>query len=146
MIQSPFLSLLPRLPRNCWLRCYLSFLRQNKVIDLRSLAWTLSRRSAFSFRTAISASSVGTLCRRLEEAFEDKTSAKSRAGTHPRIKDVESLAYSQVKGLVGRLWAGKFVLASPFVDAIIDQLENFLAELPEAGRPSWSLKKELLGS
>ncbi|KAL9109110.1 MAG: hypothetical protein Q9227_006201 [Pyrenula ochraceoflavens] len=126
------------------LRNHVDFLADNKDIDLRALAWTLSRRSDFGFRASFSAGTVEDLCGKLEAALEAKRADNVSIGTRPVTKGRGIFGVFTGQGAQ---WAGmgrELILTSPFVESIVDQLEQSLADLPATDRPAWSLKKEML--
>ncbi|KUI61972.1 Polyketide synthase-nonribosomal peptide synthetase [Cytospora mali] len=125
------------------LNAYLSFLKENPDFDARSLSWTLSKRSAFNFRATFAAPSIealiSTIEARLEECKEKKEPVSTRANAKTS-RDILGVFTGQ-----GAQWAtmGRDLVTSSFAaEAIIDQLEQSLAELPDA--PEWSLKAEIL--
>lgn len=87
-----------------------------------------------------------TLYSKLEEALENKSSAQAQVGIRSTKKGRGILGVFTGQGAQWAAMGRALVLASPFVEAVIDQLENSLAGLPEVDRPSWSLRKELLAS
>ncbi|KKA18098.1 Hybrid NRPS/PKS protein 1, partial [Rasamsonia emersonii CBS 393.64] len=127
------------------LNAYLPFLAANPDIDMRSLAWTLARRSAFPIRISFPAvQSAADLRAKIEAKLEEKQSGP--IGTRAITKTKGILGVFTGQGAQWPAMGRALITTSPVAEAIIDQLEQSLAELPEADRPSWSLKKELLAS
>jgi len=126
------------------LNTYLAFLRKNEDVDLKAMSWTLSKRSAFNFRVALSGVTSDAIASKIEAKLEAKSSANTAIGVRA-VKDGQGIL--GVFTGQGAQWAGmarELILGSPFVEAIIDELEESLATLPAAHRPDWSLKKEML--
>jgi hybrid polyketide synthase/nonribosomal peptide synthetase ACE1 len=125
------------------LNAYLSFIKENPDFDARTLSWSLSKRTAFNFRTAFAAPSIDSLAStieaRLAESKEKKDPVATRANTKTSRK-ILGVFTGQ-----GAQWAtmGRDLVTSSFAaECIIDKLEQSLSELPDA--PEWSLKAELL--
>lgn len=127
------------------LNTYLSFLGENEDVDLKAMAWTLSRRSAFAYRTAVSATTAESLRTKLEAKLEAKKNANTAIGIR-QIKECRSiLGVFTGQGAQWPAMAGELILSSPYVSSIIDSLEQSLATLPkESDRPTWSLRAEML--
>lgn len=126
------------------LNSYLAFLRKNPEVDLKAMAWTLSRRSAFNFRTTVSAVTLETLTSKIESKLEAKTSGNTPIGVR-QLKDGQGiLGVFTGQGAQWAAMARELILSSSFVEDIIDELESSLAELPTADRPTFSLKAEML--
>lgn len=126
------------------MKTYINFLAENKETDMNAMAWTLSQRSNFIIRAAVSALTSESLSEKLEALLEAKKSNNTAIGTRA-IKDNRSIL--GVFTGQGAQWAGmgrELILASSFVENIVDELEQSLAELPESDRPVWSLKTEML--
>lgn len=132
------------------LASYSSFLKSNKAINLRNLAWTLfSRRSLHPIRAAFSASTVEDLWTKIDNKLEEsRKNSDSSLGI--RSIRVANSTQERVLGLFtgqGAQWAGmgrELILTLESVRLTIEELENGLAKLPPLDRPSWSLKEELL--
>ncbi|ORY13581.1 hypothetical protein BCR34DRAFT_599754 [Clohesyomyces aquaticus] len=127
------------------LNSYLNFLEGNPDFDLGTLSWSLFRRTAFNFRIAFSASSAKSLVSQIAVALEKAETKKDSLGNRANPK-----APREIFGVFtgqGAQWAtmGKqLILTSHLAEAVIDDLEESLAALPD--RPDWSLKAEMLAS
>lgn len=127
------------------LNAYLPFLAANPNIDMRSLAWTLARRSAFPIRISFpGVQTADALRAKIEAKLEEKQSGP--IGTRAITKTRGILGVFTGQGAQWPAMGRSLITTSPVAEAIIDQLEQSLADLPEADRPDWSLKKELLAS
>ena len=125
------------------LSAYLSFLNENPDFDARTLSWSLSKRTAFNFRAAFAAPSVESLASTIEAKL-----AESKEKKEPIAIRANAKTSRKILGIFtgqGAQWAtmGRDLVTSSFAaEAIVDKLEQSLAELPDA--PEWSLKAELL--
>ncbi|KAH8656641.1 putative polyketide synthase [Tricladium varicosporioides] len=126
------------------MRALISFLGDNKDIDLARMAWTMSQRSNFTIRTALSALSTESLVEKLEAKLEAKKSNNTPVGVRAAKDSRAILGVFTGQGAQWAAMARELILASSFVEKIVDDLEQSLAELPESDRPTWSLKKEML--
>ncbi|RHZ44089.1 uncharacterized protein CDV56_101092 [Aspergillus thermomutatus] len=125
-------------------------LHQNPDIDLRNLAWTLyARRSLWPIRASCFGASASAL-----EAELMLSAEKIRNGKQsPAVKAFPiSRSKPRVLGVFtgqGAQWpamARELIRASPWLEQRVDDLERALSRLPEADRPTWSLKEEMLSS
>ena len=123
-----------------------TYLKANRSVDLRNLAWTLSnRRSKFAVRWTFSAMTMEDLCAKMDaklEAMKEKSATATPAPLLPTPARILGVFTGQ-----GAQWASmgrELILASEHVRKAIDSLEATLARLPVEDRPSWSLKEELL--
>lgn len=126
------------------LKDVINFLDETPSVNLTDLAFTLStRRSIFPYRAAYPGLSAQDLRQRIEASIaqpDGASTAITRASSNP----------VQILGIFtgqGAQWAGmgkELIQDSPFVQARLAYLEAVLATLPQADRPSWSLKAEIL--
>lgn len=125
------------------LNAYLSFLKEYPDFDARTLSWSLSKRTAFNFRATFAAPSLEALDSTIEARLEESREKKEPVATRANAKTSRTIL--GVFTGQGAQWAtmGRDLVTSSFAaEAIIDKLEQSLAELPDA--PEWSLKAELL--
>ncbi|KAI1102905.1 putative polyketide synthase [Jackrogersella minutella] len=124
---------------------YLEFLENadESDINLRDLAWTLSRRSAFSLRTYCSALTIDTLRAKLTAKLEAKKSDNKALGVRPAHKTKSILGVFTGQGAQWPRMGYKLIESSPFAASRLQVLEDSLNSLPEGDRPEWSLKEEL---
>lgn len=124
---------------------YLSYLEEldEESTNLRDLAWTLSRRSAFSIRTSFSAPTLDALRNKLRVALDAKKNDGTSLGVRPSHKAHTILGVFTGQGAQWPRMGYKLVESSPFAASIIESLDESLQELPEQDRPAWSLKDEL---
>lgn len=125
------------------LNAYLLFIKENPDFDARTLSWSLSKRTAFNFRVSFSAPSTESLASTIEARLAESKEKKEPVATRANAKTSRKIL--GVFTGQGAQWAtmGRDLVTSSFAaEAIIDKLEESLAELPDA--PEWSLKAELL--
>ncbi|KAI0839672.1 putative polyketide synthase [Hypoxylon sp. FL0890] len=124
---------------------YLEFLENadESDVNLRDLAWTLSRRSAFSLRTYCSALTIETLRNKLAAKLEAKKTDNKALGVRPAHKTKTILGVFTGQGAQWPRMGYKLIESSPFAAARLQELEDALNSLPEGDRPEWSLKEEL---
>lgn len=118
---------------------FLDYISENDEVDLNRLAWTLhDRRSTFTYRSSVVGQSREDLIAKLQKAVDDQNSVRGSSAK----KNLLGVFSGQ-----GAQWAtmGRDIIASSkFAENIIDQLEHSLNTLPEADRPSWSLKGQMM--
>lgn len=125
------------------LNAYLSFLKENPDFDARTLSWSLSKRTAFNFRASFAAPSTESLASIIEARLAESKEKKEPVATRANAKTSRKIL--GVFTGQGAQWAtmGRDLVTSSFAaEAMVDKLEQSLAELPDA--PEWSLKAELL--
>lgn len=115
------------------------YLKNNPMINLHNLAWTLhSRRSVFPIRVALSGTTSDELQKNIQTAIERKDwNRPSNASS--QIFGVFTGQGAQWPGMCGRL-----VLQSKYAQNRIEYLDSVLASLPLEDRPPWLIKDELL--
>lgn len=118
--------------------------RNGSNIEMRDLALTLhSRRSRHKFGTAIAAGTIQDLCNKLEERSQKAASdTEQRIGV--RSQNQKILGVFTGQGAQSARMAATLIEESHYCQQIIERLDMRLSTLPEADRPSWSLKQELL--
>lgn len=130
------------------LAAYLEFLTANENVNLRDLAWTLqSRRSTLAYRKAITGSTLEAIKIKLAAELEDDKSGKKNLNT--RFSNVQAPRVLGVFTGQGAQWprmGAGLLESSSFVQERISELDDSLASLPPADRPSWSLREEILAS
>ncbi|KAK6065016.1 lovastatin nonaketide synthase [Seiridium cupressi] len=107
---------------------YLSFLDSipegdGNTTNLRDLAWTQSRRSAFALRSYCSALDLDSLRSKLTAKLEAKKN------------DDKPLGWARM--------GYRLIETSPFAARLLQHLDNSLQSLAEQDRPAWPLKEEL---
>lgn len=114
--------------------------------NMRDLAYTLQdRRSIFSFRTTLSALTASELCKRISLKLEsskenDRSAIGVRALPKPN-KKILGIFTGQ-----GAQWMGmgkELITHLPYAQEILHQLQQNLDTLPDADKPSWSLRDQL---
>ncbi|KAJ5281819.1 polyketide synthase [Penicillium angulare] len=124
---------------------YLAFLDEVDVenTNIRDLAWTLSRRSAFPIRVPVSALTLDTLRSKLNAAMEAKKSDGTALGVRPSHKATKILGVFTGQGAQWARMGYKLIETSPFAESLIKALDETLQALPEQDRPDWTLQGEL---
>jgi acyl transferase domain-containing protein len=118
--------------------------------DASSLAYTLRKhRSVFPYRASFSSSTIEDLKTDIQTSLEDATStfgirAQARSGTDSNTPKILGVFTGQ--GAQYPRMGASLIEESPLAAQIVETLESYLSQLPEADRPSWSLKSELLAS
>ncbi|RHZ43317.1 uncharacterized protein CDV56_101073, partial [Aspergillus thermomutatus] len=122
------------------------FLSQKPRTNLGDFAWTLQeRRSTLAYRKSVAASSLDDLIAQLDALLGEGNDAKSDFKTRYMSKPT-----ARILGVFtgqGAQWPrmGAMLLEqSSLVSEYIKQLDNSLAALPPADRPSWTIRDELL--
>ncbi|KAK2873742.1 putative PKS/NRPS-like protein biosynthetic cluster [Arthroderma sp. PD_2] len=130
------------------LTSYINYLKANKDVDLRSLAYSLQhRRSALPFRAVIYANDVDQLVTRLGEKLK-QYEGQNNSGLATRA--LANKGSGRILGVFtgqGAQWAcmgRSLIRSSGHIRQIIKELELSLASLPAEDRPTWSLTEELL--
>ncbi|KAI1506098.1 AMP-binding enzyme [Biscogniauxia marginata] len=134
-----------------YLSSFLSYVEAGKdTLRLRDIAYTLhTRRSRLPFATALAAPDATVLIAKLQEKLE-----AGRSGTpigvwaQPGRDQQDGKRVPFILGVFtgqGAQWArmGADLLSCPAASDIVSTLEERLARLPSAHRPSWSLREEM---
>lgn len=128
-----------------YVKHYVDYLGEKPPIGMASLAWTLFKnKSALPIRLATAAPTAAALEAALVDILSqeigDPSSPISRVTAHPgRLVGVFTGQGAQWPTM-GR----QLVMRSKVAETTLDRLESALACLPEAYRPTWSLKAQLL--
>lgn len=126
------------------LSAYDAFLAANPATNVHDLAWTLrERRSTFAYRTPFVAHSVDDLRSKIRDHLSGSSSSVVRARPAWERGATKVLGIFNGQGAQYARMGAELIEKSSAARAIVDQLESFLAELPEEARPTWSLKAEL---
>lgn len=127
------------------LQAHLDYLKTNPV-NMRDLAWTLQqRRSTFSHKIAFSAPDVESLIQKIElrlEEYENKSDANigvRSSSTPPKVLGVFTGQGAQWPAMGAEL-----IRSSEFVRRRFQELDQALATLPAADRPTWKIADQLL--
>jgi len=126
---------------------YLGFLNtaleEERPIDLGDLAWTLSRRSAFSLRAHVSATSVESLRDKLTTMLEGKKNDGKTLGVRPSHKTQSIFGVFTGQGAQWPRMGHLLHETSHFAAKLFQELDEALQTLPEGDRPSWHIQDEL---
>lgn len=129
------------------LETYAQYLSANTSVNEQDLAWNLgTRRSVLPYRLAICSGSVKELSnginevlKKIDESGESIKKVLPASSARPRILGVFTGQGAQYPRM-----AAELIETSPFANKVIETLEAYLDELPQADRPTWSLKSEIL--
>lgn len=123
-------------------------LADHPPFDTHRLAYTMrQRRSVFSHRIAYAAASLEDLSAKILSSLGDKnipigvTAKRSGEGGLSRILGIFTGQGAQYSRMGATL-----IEESSLASTIIGDLELHLSELPDADRPTWSLRSELVAS
>lgn len=126
------------------LSAYAAFLAANTGINVHDLAWTLrQRRSSLTYRASFVANSVGDLRSAIDDYLNGSSSPVVRARPAWKRGTTKILGIFNGQGVQYARMGSELVEKSSVARKIIEQLESYLADLPDADRPTWSLKTEL---
>lgn len=129
------------------LSAYHAYLDSNPAINIHDLAWTLrERRSTFAYRKAFMASSITELHSQIHDYLKGSSGPVIRARPAWERGAAKVLGIFNGQGAQYARMGAELIEKSSAARTIVDQLESYLAELPEEDRPSWSLKAELRAS
>ncbi|KAI1456609.1 polyketide synthase [Annulohypoxylon moriforme] len=130
------------------LQAFATYLVDHTSCSAHDLNYTLSqRRSAFLHRVAYPSSSLDDLRTQILSSLEDQDAligakaTKSTNGSPPKILGIFTGQGAQYPRMGESL-----INNSPTASRIIEDLESHLLALPDADRPTWSLRSELLAS
>ena len=120
------------------LESYSAFLA-TEDIDLRRLAYTLScRRSPFPYKAAFVACGKDELASKIAGYLAD-----NKKPTHSVAKTPSILGVFTGQGAQWPQMGLQLIHSFPLARGIIEQLDDFLATLPAADRPAWTILAEL---
>lgn len=120
----------------------------NDDINLSDLAFTLhARRSQLAVKASFAASCIAELKTKIDEKIAE---AKANASKPIGVRANSKLAAPGILGVFtgqGAQWismGAHLIRSSAFVSKIVADLEDSLNTLPEADRPEWSLREQML--
>ncbi|KAF3765311.1 hypothetical protein M406DRAFT_256096 [Cryphonectria parasitica EP155] len=129
------------------LSAYADFLEKDPSINVRDLAYTLQkRRSAFQYRTSISATSADDLAAKIRKELEGTELEKlgTRFSTPSNGKRPKILAIFTGQGSQYARMGAELIEKSATARKIIQELQGHLDQLPQDDlRPTWSLQEEI---
>lgn len=119
-----------------------SYLRAHPDTQLSQLAYSLFRKTDFSFRAAFSATSPEQLADKLEAA-KDTFKSISRTAPMPETLPPRILGVFTGQGAQWATMGKELYLASDSFRSAIDGMQYSLDTLPEQDRPDWTLIDQL---
>lgn len=126
------------------LTAYDAFLTSNDTTNIHDLAYTLrERRSTFAYRTSFVANTIGGLQSKIRDHLGGSSSPIVKARPAWERRETKMLGIFNGQGAQYARMGAELIEKSPAARNIVEQLEAYLAELPEKDRPTWSLKAEL---
>ena len=125
------------------LKSHAEYLQAHADINLRDVAYTLhSRRSILPKRAVLSATSLESLCDKLQsEAINE---SKQDISTRPPAAKPRILGVFTGQGAQWARMGAELVETSPAARQVLEDLERSLMTLPPPDQPSWSIISELL--
>ena len=125
------------------LKSHAEYLQAHADINLRDVAYTLhSRRSILPKRAVLSATSLESLCDKLQS--EANNESKQEISTRPLAAKPRILGVFTGQGAQWARMGAELVETSPAARQVLEDLEHSLITLPPPDRPSWSIISELL--
>nr|ARP51711.1 PKS-NRPS hybrid protein [Phyllosticta cirsii] len=129
------------------LEAYSAHLKAHPEIRLDDLAWTLqARRTQLALKVAFAANSIEELAAKIDAKLA-VTKKSNSLGTRSIASNTKASILGVFTGQ-GAQWAAmgaQLITASPeFVEKRVQDLELALETLPEADRPRWNLRLEML--
>lgn len=126
------------------LSSYEAFLTTNNTINIHDLAYTLrERRSTFAYRTSLVANNIDDVQSKIRDHLNGSSDPAVKARPAWEKGEIKILGIFNGQGAQYARMGAELIEKSPAARKIVDQLESYLAELPEKDRPTWSLKAEL---
>ncbi|OAL67584.1 hypothetical protein A7C99_1448 [Trichophyton rubrum] len=123
------------------LDAFSEFLSLENSPDVSDIAWTLQkRRSALAYKIAISGRTTPDIVAAIDTARNQKESLGVRSSGPEKLT---VLGVFTGQGAQWPTMGSELIKASAHVRNIIADLDRSLQELPEADRPSWSIRGEL---
>ncbi|KAI1473097.1 uncharacterized protein F4812DRAFT_454916 [Daldinia caldariorum] len=127
------------------LSAYSAFLDTHSTLSSRNFAWTLrKRRSVLQYRVAFTAESIKHLKSKISERLSQPDPDIGVRVPSSGEKKASILGVFTGQGAQYARMGAELIEKSTAARKIIQQLELYLAELPETDRPTWSLEAELL--
>ena len=114
------------------------YLRTHGSTDLERLAYTLFRRTDFSFRTAFSATSVEQLVHKLESNSQSLKNT-SRTAVTPHVAPPRILGVFTGQGAQWAAMGKELLSVSVQFRRAMDHMQQSLDSLPAKDRPGWTL-------
>ncbi|KAL4914772.1 hypothetical protein BDW62DRAFT_219851 [Aspergillus aurantiobrunneus] len=143
---TPFVfSALSRQSLRDTLSAYAEFIQVNPTLNLRDLAYTLRRRSAFPYRISFAAQSADDLVTKIRSELADTKVEELgvRLSTPPAGKHRRVLGVFTGQGAQYARMGAELIEKSAAARRIIQELQAHLEQLPEDLRPDFSLEQEL---
>ena len=125
------------------LTAYLKWVEENPKVNARDLSLTMTRKSAFSYRTSLAATSMETLGEKLKTKLEEIATSGKGFAIRPIKENRRILGVFTGQGAQWSSMGAQLLATSAKAAAIIKKLEKSLDTLPEADRPTWKISEEM---
>jgi hybrid polyketide synthase/nonribosomal peptide synthetase ACE1 len=130
------------------LAAHAEYLSQHPSTNLADLSWSLrSRRSRLPLRLALPASSTTETLQASLKSILNNTNFQldsKSAGTSTTKKSARLLGIFTGQGAQWARMGAELVETSAYAASLLADMDRALAELPEADRPGWTLREQLL--
>lgn len=130
------------------LEAFSAFFEANDDVSASDLAFTLhARRSQLAVKAAFAATTIAELKVKIDEKIaEAKTNVSKPIGirSNPKLGAPGILGVFTGQGAQWASMGAHLIRTSAFVAGLVSDLEASLNTLPEADRPGWSLREQML--
>lgn len=126
------------------LSAYCSYLRSNPEISLADFAYTLQeRRPTLAYRVTFPACSIEDAIGEMTAMLENNVEVPELRERHFHIARPRILGVFTGQGAQWPRMGARLIEASALAGQQIDELDGYLAELPQEHRPDWTLREQL---
>ncbi|RYP73786.1 hypothetical protein DL770_007712 [Monosporascus sp. CRB-9-2] len=127
------------------LAAHAQYLEQHPDVSPTDLAWTLrSRRSRLPLRLALPASTIAVLQSNLKGIIGNSNFQLDSKAAGTSTKKARLLGIFTGQGAQWARMGAELVETSKYAADLLAAMDDALAQLPEADRPSWTLREQLL--
>ncbi|KAK1676294.1 beta-ketoacyl synthase domain-containing protein [Colletotrichum godetiae] len=129
------------------LSAHAQYLEQHPDTDPSDLSWTLrSRRSRLPLRLALPASTIEVLQTNLKGIIGNSNFQLESKAAGTSTKEARLLGVFTGQGAQWARMGAELVESSHYAAGLLAAMDEALAQLPEADRPSWTLREQLLAN
>ncbi|KAK3988255.1 hypothetical protein QBC44DRAFT_398459 [Cladorrhinum sp. PSN332] len=127
------------------LAAHVEYLEQHPNVRAADLAWSLrSRRSRLPLRLALPASTIETLHSSLKGIIGNSNFQLESKAAGTSTREARLLGIFTGQGAQWARMGAELVETSEQAASLLASMDEALAQLPEADRPSWTLREQLL--